>query len=84
MDLIDLLGASVMVLLEDGWDFTAQVRITFDSSTHHQYHKFFATASQLSFHKFNVYMNFEVFSDVNEAKVIYKKAKTECSFTVAA
>lgn len=26
VDLIDLLGASVMVLLEDGWDFTAQVR----------------------------------------------------------
>nr|XP_045604628.1 myotubularin-related protein 5-like isoform X5 [Procambarus clarkii] len=25
VDLIDLLGASVMVLLEDGWDFTAQV-----------------------------------------------------------
>lgn len=27
VDLIDLLGASVMVLLEDGWDFTAQVRL---------------------------------------------------------
>ena len=25
VDLIDVLGASVMILLEEGWDFTAQV-----------------------------------------------------------